>query len=153
MYRHGRLSRYPQRACSPGVYTDGDGQPFHLRDAARLHPLIPLGGGLLPLEPHPKILGVPFESHFHFHKLPTMWKIWRLSPESPPVAPRGANRKRPSLQPTRLSYTSFSATPPQSGSPMHPPLCLLLSLPPLRLVVGEAQVADSPGGDGHGKDK
>ena len=33
-----------------------------------LHPLIPLGGGFLPLEPHPKILGVTFDTHLHFHK-------------------------------------------------------------------------------------
>ena len=34
----------------------------------RLHPLIPLGGNPLPLERHPKILGVTFDPHLHFHK-------------------------------------------------------------------------------------
>ena len=33
-----------------------------------VHPLIPLGGGFLPREPHPKILGVTFDTHLHFHK-------------------------------------------------------------------------------------
>ena len=33
-----------------------------------LHPLVPMGGNPLPLEPHPKILGVTFDPHFHFHK-------------------------------------------------------------------------------------
>ena len=33
-----------------------------------LHPLVPMGGSFLPLEPHPKILGVTFDPHFHFHK-------------------------------------------------------------------------------------
>ena len=34
----------------------------------RFHPLIPLGGDILPLERNPKILGVTFDPHFHFHK-------------------------------------------------------------------------------------
>ena len=34
----------------------------------QLHPLIPLGGSHLSLEPYPKILGVTFDTHFHFHK-------------------------------------------------------------------------------------
>ena len=34
----------------------------------RVHPLIPVGGDVLPLEKYPKILGVTFDPHFHFHK-------------------------------------------------------------------------------------
>ena len=34
----------------------------------RLHPLIPVNEDLLPLERNPKILGVTFDPHFHFHK-------------------------------------------------------------------------------------
>ena len=34
----------------------------------RMHPTIPMGGSQLPLEPHPKILGVTFDTHFNFHK-------------------------------------------------------------------------------------
>ena len=34
----------------------------------RFHPLVPLDGELLPLERTPKILGVTFDPHFHFHK-------------------------------------------------------------------------------------
>ena len=34
----------------------------------RLHPLIPVDGELLPLDRTPKILGVTFDPHFHFHK-------------------------------------------------------------------------------------
>ena len=33
-----------------------------------VHPHVPLGGGSLPLEKYPKILGVTFDPHFHFHK-------------------------------------------------------------------------------------
>ena len=35
---------------------------------SNIHPQIPLGGGFLPLEKYPKILGVTFDPHFHFHK-------------------------------------------------------------------------------------
>ena len=34
----------------------------------RVYPLIPVGGDVLPLERYPKILGVTFDPHFHFHK-------------------------------------------------------------------------------------
>ena len=32
------------------------------------HPLVPLNGAPLPLERNPKILGVTFDAHFHFHQ-------------------------------------------------------------------------------------
>ena len=32
------------------------------------HPLIPVNGDLLSLDPTPKILDVTFEPHFHLHK-------------------------------------------------------------------------------------
>ena len=35
---------------------------------SHLHPTVPLNGSPLPLERHPKILGVTFDPHFHFHK-------------------------------------------------------------------------------------
>ena len=34
----------------------------------RFHPLIPVDGDLLPLDLTPKIFGVSFDPHFHFHK-------------------------------------------------------------------------------------
>ena len=34
----------------------------------RFHPLIPVGGDLLPLDRTPKILGVTFDPHSHIHK-------------------------------------------------------------------------------------
>ena len=34
----------------------------------RLHPLVPVGGEQLPLDRNPKILGVTFDPHFHFHR-------------------------------------------------------------------------------------
>ena len=35
---------------------------------SHVHPTVPLDGSPLPLERHPKILGVTFDPHFHFHK-------------------------------------------------------------------------------------
>ena len=35
---------------------------------SNIHPRVPLGEDFLPLEKYPKILGVTFDPHFHFHK-------------------------------------------------------------------------------------
>ena len=35
---------------------------------SHLHPTVPLNGSPLPLDRNPKILGVTFDPHFHFHK-------------------------------------------------------------------------------------
>ena len=35
---------------------------------SHLHPIVPINGTPLPLERHPKILGVTFDPHFRFHK-------------------------------------------------------------------------------------
>ena len=42
---------------------------FHLGDQAKtLSYLHPMDGELLPLDRSPKILGVTFDTHFHFHR-------------------------------------------------------------------------------------
>ena len=51
------------------IRSEVDSDAFHLGDSARTPPSpVPVDGDLLPLDRTPKILGVTFDPHFHFHK-------------------------------------------------------------------------------------
>ena len=61
--------RNMQLRPSPGsIFRSGGVMPPPQTQQSGLHPIVPLNNILLPLERHPKILGVTFDPHLCFHK-------------------------------------------------------------------------------------